>query len=150
MTARFLSAGGVRHSGQYPAGGAPPRGGGGPFWGKKKKKNQKKTWGKIYPVMAVPMNLGSRLQMRGLARRWSTADRFFWGGGGAGGNAGTDGRGPAFFCPLASSGAQGDGGMGIITPATGKGSFEGCRDDLVLLERRIATFAAQTPGGDVS
>jgi len=28
----------------------------------------------------------------------------------------------------------------------GKGSFEGCRDDLVLLERRIARFAAQTPG----
>ncbi|MEH6674655.1 MAG: SGNH/GDSL hydrolase family protein [Sulfitobacter sp.] len=51
---------------------------------------------------------------------------------------------PAFLSRLRSSGAQ-VMWMGYYA-GNGKGSFEGCRDDLVLLERRIARFAAQTPG----
>jgi len=51
---------------------------------------------------------------------------------------------PAFLSRFRSSGAQ-VMWMGYYA-GNGKGSFEGCRDDLVLLERRIARFAAQTPG----
>lgn len=51
---------------------------------------------------------------------------------------------PAFLTRLRSTGAQ-VMWMGYYA-GNGKGSFEGCRDDLVLLERRIARFAAQTPG----
>lgn len=51
---------------------------------------------------------------------------------------------PAFLVSLRSSGAQ-VLWMGYYK-GNGKGSFEGCRDDLVLLERRIARFAAQVEG----
>ncbi|MCX8227900.1 MAG: SGNH/GDSL hydrolase family protein [Sulfitobacter sp.] len=51
---------------------------------------------------------------------------------------------PAFLSRLRASGAQ-VLWMGYYK-GNGKGSFEGCRDDLVLLERRIARFAANTQG----
>ncbi|WP_176249765.1 MULTISPECIES: SGNH/GDSL hydrolase family protein [unclassified Sulfitobacter] len=56
----------------------------------------------------------------------------------------TSGTIPAFLAGLRDSGAQVIW-MGYYK-GNGKGSFEGCRDDLVLLERRIARFAARTPG----
>ena len=51
---------------------------------------------------------------------------------------------PAFLTGLRASGAQ-VLWMGYYK-GNGKGSFEGCRDDLVLIERRIARFAAQMDG----
>ncbi|WP_254655271.1 SGNH/GDSL hydrolase family protein [Roseobacter sp. GAI101] len=51
---------------------------------------------------------------------------------------------PAFLTRLRASGAQ-VLWMGYYK-GNGKGSFEGCRDDLVLLEQRINRFAAQTDG----
>jgi lysophospholipase L1-like esterase len=51
---------------------------------------------------------------------------------------------PSFLTKLRDSGAQ-VLWMGYYK-GNGKGSFEGCRDDLVLLERRIARFAAQMDG----
>lgn len=51
---------------------------------------------------------------------------------------------PAFLTQLRQTGAQ-ILWMGYYK-GNGKGSFEGCRDDLVLMERRIARFAAQSKG----
>jgi lysophospholipase L1-like esterase len=51
---------------------------------------------------------------------------------------------PGFLTKLRASGAQ-VLWMGYYK-GNGKGSFEGCRDDLVLLERRIARFAARMEG----
>ena len=51
---------------------------------------------------------------------------------------------PSFLTRLRGSGAQ-VLWMGYYK-GNGKGSFEGCRDDLVLLERRIARFAARMEG----
>lgn len=51
---------------------------------------------------------------------------------------------PDFLTRLRASGAQVIW-MGYYK-GNGKGSFEGCRDDLVLLERRIARFAASMDG----
>jgi len=51
---------------------------------------------------------------------------------------------PAFLTRLRATGSQ-ILWMGYYK-GNGKGSFEGCRDDLVRLERRISRFAAQTEG----
>lgn len=51
---------------------------------------------------------------------------------------------PKFIRKLRGSGAQ-VLWMGYYA-GNGKGSFEGCRDDLVLMERRIARYAAHTTG----
>lgn len=51
---------------------------------------------------------------------------------------------PDFLMKLRASGAQ-VLWMGYYK-GNGKGSFEGCRDDLVLMERRIARFATQADG----
>ena len=51
---------------------------------------------------------------------------------------------PAFLTGLRDSGAQ-VLWMGYYK-GNGTGSFEGCRDDLVLLEQRIAQFASRTQG----
>ncbi len=51
---------------------------------------------------------------------------------------------PTFLTRLRATGAQ-VLWMGYYK-GNGKGSFEGCRDDLVLLEQRIAQFASKTNG----
>jgi lysophospholipase L1-like esterase len=52
---------------------------------------------------------------------------------------------PAFLRQLRATRVQNVMWMGYYA-GNGKGSFEGCRDDLVRMEERIARFAASTPG----